>query len=128
MQPEGTADAMNVLAWYPSEGEARGAAATLVERGIGADVEPESIDLAGEGIDGQVTHEGGRYGVTVMADDDLRARQILGLPDASTVPGDRQDEVDGSVRSVLIPVLVAIAVLVTVPLLAFFITFKLSGG
>jgi hypothetical protein len=130
MEPEGTADGMNVLAWYPTEAEARSTAASLVERGIGAEVEvePQSIELAEEGIDSQVTHDGARYGVAVMAIDDHRARQILGLPDAATVLGNREDEVGHSVRSMLIPVLVAVGVLITVPLLAFFITFKLSGG
>ncbi len=31
-------------------------------------------------------------------------------------------------RSILIPVLVAAVVLIVVPLLAFYVTFKLSGG
>ncbi len=130
MDPQPTSDGMNVLQWYASEAEARTAAATLIERGVGADVEtePASIELAGEGIDSQVTHDGARYGVAVLADHDRRAREILGLPDAETVLGDRDDEITRTVRSMLIPVLVAAAVLIVVPLLAFYITFKLSGG
>ncbi len=130
MEPQPTADGMNVLQWYATESEARLAAATLVERGVGADVEtePASLELATEGIDSQVTHDGARFGVAVLADDDRRAREILGLASAAEVLGDRDDEITRSMRSILIPVLVAAVVLITIPLLAFFVTFKLSGG
>ena len=130
MDPQPTADGMNVVQWYDTESEARAAAATLVGRGVGADIEtePASADLAAEGIDSQVSHDGARFGVAVLAVDDRRAREILGLPDAAEVLGDRDDEITRSMRSILIPVLVAAAVLIIVPLLAFFVTFKLSGG
>ncbi len=124
------ADGMDVLQWYGTKREAHAAAATLIERGVGADVEiePASVDLAAEGIDSQVSHDGARFGVAVLAEDFRRAREVLGLPDAAEVLGDRDDEITRSVRSMWIPVLVAIAVLIVVPLLAFFVTFKLSGG
>jgi hypothetical protein len=130
MDPQPTTDGMNVLQWYATEAEARQAAATLIERGVGADMEtePASVELAAEGIDSQVTHDGARFGVAVLATDDRRAREILGLPEAAEVLGDRDDEITRSVRSVLIPVLVAAAVLIIVPLVAFFVSFKLSGG
>ncbi len=130
MDPQPTADGMNVLQWYATDELARQAAATLVAHGVGADVqtEPQSVDLATAGLDSQVTHDGARFGVAVLADDDRRAREILGLPSAEEVLGDRDDEITRSMRSMLIPVLVAIAVLIVVPLLAFFISFKLAGG
>jgi hypothetical protein len=130
VDPQPTSDGMNVLQWYATEAEARQAAATLIERGVGADVEsePASSELAAEGIDSAVTHDGARHAVAVLAHDDRRAREILGLPDAATVLGDRDDEITRTVRSMLIPVLVAAAVLIAVPLLAFFITFKVTGG
>ncbi len=72
MDPQPTADGMNVVQWYGTESEARLAAATLVGRGVGADVEtePAALDLAVEGIDSVVDHDGMRFGVAVLADDD----------------------------------------------------------
>jgi hypothetical protein len=130
MDPQPTPDGMNVLQWYATEDEARRAAALLIERGIGADVEnePAAAELAVEGIDSAVTHDGARFGVAVLAHDDVRAREILGLPDAATVLGDTPEELTRTVRSMLVPVLIAAAVLIVVPLLAFFITVKVSGG
>ncbi len=129
MDLEPTSDGMNVLQWYPTEAEARAAAGMLLERGVVADVEtePDSVELAAEGIESEVTHDGARHGVAVRPVDDVRARQILGLPEAGELGADGEEEV-GTMRAMLIPVLVAMAVLVTVPLLAFFISFKLSGG
>jgi len=115
MQPE----PMIVVDRYPTADEARQHAAALVERGVGATVEPFEPDEGGGGPDEWV--------VTVMPDDRARARELLGLaPDG--LPVDETDELTRSVRTVLVPVLLGLVVLVTVPLLAFFVSFKLSGG
>jgi len=130
MEIERSGDGMNVIEWFATEAEARAAARQLLERGVAADVqtEPAPAELAAEGIDSQVSHDGARHGLAVQAADDVRARQLLGLPDVEPEAGDETDEMTRTVRNVLVPVLVAIVVLITVPLLAFFITFKLSGG
>jgi len=107
---------MIVVERYASADQARRMAASLVERGVGATVEPASSD--GEPAE--------QWAVTVMPDDRARARELLGL---AGVPDDEPDEeLARSVRSVLVPVLIGIVVLVTVPLIAFFVSYKLSGG
>ncbi|HVN50246.1 MAG TPA: hypothetical protein VMT43_02375 [Acidimicrobiales bacterium] len=121
---------MIVVERYASADEARRMAASLVERGVGATVEPVEptgpVEPAGPaGIDPVP-----QWAVTVMPDDRARARELLGLPpDAG--PSEDGDDAGGltrSVRGMLLPVLIAIVVLVTVPLIAFFVSFKLSGG
>ena len=114
MQPEG----MRVVEWYPTQGAARQYAASLVEHGVGATIEPGSD----------------RFGVAVLETDIPRARQLLGLSaDEGAGPqsdGESESEADlaHANRAWLVPVLVAMAVLVIVPLAAFFLSFKLSGG
>ena len=66
----------------------------------------------------------------MLPDDRTRARELLGVPDT---PGDEDDEDDSheltqGVRSVLLPVLIGIAALIVVPIVAFFVSYKLSGG
>ncbi len=110
--------AMTVIERHPLEADARARAATLVTHGIGAAVDHPD-DASPEGA----------YAVTVLPNDALRARQILGV---EPPPDDEEDwDADELVRSSrpwLIPVLVLAAVFVVVPLAAFFITYKLQGG
>ncbi len=56
-----------------------------------------------------------------------RAREMLGIAVTTLRDGDAS-ELTRETRSVLIPVLVGAVVLLVVPLIAFFVTFKLSGG
>jgi hypothetical protein len=107
-------DGLRVLQWYPSADDAQRAASVLVEHGIGAAVERTPTE--------------DQFGVALLPGDVDRGRQILGLPDEATSEDDAMAQLRGSTRTVLLPVLLAAAVLVLVPLLAFFVTFKLSGG
>ena len=109
---------MIVVDRYESVDVARRTAASLVERGVGATVEPVTPD------EPDATE---RWAVTVMPDDRSRARELLGLRD-DHVDADHDEQLTRSVRSVLIPVLVGAVVLLTVPLLAFLVSYKLSGG
>jgi hypothetical protein len=110
------ADDLTVVGWYETAEKANWAAGVLVERGIGAMVEADP--------------DATRFGVALLPADVDRGRQVLGLPEPQSGPVEDGDEDDlrGSARSMLVPVLVAAAVLVLVPLVAFLITFKLSGG
>jgi hypothetical protein len=109
---------MIVVDRYDTVEVARRTAASLVERGVGATVEPVSPD------EPDATE---RWAVTVMPGDRSRARELLGLTDDDGDP-DHEEQLASSVRGVLIPVLVGVVVLITVPLLAFLVSFKLSGG
>jgi hypothetical protein len=107
-------DPMAVVATYETADDAKSQASSLVEHGLGATVE-QSGD--------------GRWTVAVLPGDRSRARELLGLPES---PGDDLDddgdELTRSVRSMLVPVLVGVGVLFLVPLIAFFVSYKLSGG
>jgi hypothetical protein len=104
---------MTALQTYPSTEDAERAAASLVEHGMGATV----------GLDSS-----GQWEVSVLADDATRARQLLGVAEPVVSDDENEAELTAHTRSVLLPVLVGAAVLVIVPLIAFFVTFKLSGG
>ena len=110
---------MIVVERYASADQARRMAASLVERGVGATVEPAS---SGEGDQTE------QWAVTVMPDDRARARELLGLDHGDGPDDGREEELTRSVRAMLLPVLVGIVVLITVPLIAFFVSYKLSGG
>ncbi len=107
-------DGLRVLQWYSSADDAQRAAGALVEHGIGAAVERAPDDA--------------QFGVALLPGDLDRGRQILGLPEENPAEADGDAQLRNSMRTVLIPVLLAAAVLVVVPLVAFFISFKLSGG
>jgi hypothetical protein len=109
---------MIVVNRYDSVDVARRTAASLVERGLGATVEPITPSEPGA-IE--------RWAVTVMPGDRSRARELLGLRDDDP-EHDQTDELARSVRGILVPVLIGVVVLVAVPLLAFLLSFKLSGG
>jgi hypothetical protein len=106
------ADGMRVVEWYPTQGAARQFAASLVEHGVGATIETGSD----------------RFGVAVLEADIPRARELLGLADDPGAEPETEADLAHANRAWLIPVLVAAAVLVIVPLTAFFVSFKLSGG
>jgi len=107
---------MTEIERHAVEGDARARAASLVSRGIGAEVnrQPDAFPR-------------GAYVVTVLPSDAQRARQGLGLEEA---PDDDVDEAEltRSARPWLIPVLILAAAFVVVPLAAFYIAFKLQGG
>ena len=100
-----------VLEWFDALGDASQAASMLVENGVGAVLDQDSPP---------------RTGLAVLGSDAERARQILGLADPE--PTGDEDELKSMNRSWLVPVLVFCAVMVVVPLVAFFMSFKLSGG
>lgn len=102
---------MVVLEWFDAPGDASQAASMLVENGVGAVLDQDSPS---------------RTGLAVLGSDAERARQILGLADPGPMVG--EDELKSMNRSWLVPVLVFCAVMLVVPLVAFFVSFKLSGG
>jgi len=103
---------MTIIEQYPTAQAAQGQAALLGERGGGATVEAD---------------DRGAYAIAVLADDAERAREVLGL-----VETERQDptegELVGAARPWLVPVLLVGMAMCLIPIAAFFITFKLSGG
>ena len=109
---------MTVIERHPLEADARARAASLVTQGIGAAVDHRP-DESPEGA----------YAVTVLPNDALRARQILGVepPPPDEDEWDEEELIHSS-RPWLIPALVLAAVFVVVPLAAFYITYKLQGG
>jgi hypothetical protein len=102
---------MTVIEWFDALDDANQAAAALVEHGVGAILETGSPP---------------RTGLAVLADDAAWARQVLGL-EAEGNASD-SDELRRMSRGWLVPVLVFGLVLILLPLLAFFVSFKLSGG
>ena len=120
---DGTGDApepLTVIAVYRAPEAADQAAKTLVAEGIGSVVDPIA-DPPADGTDRSI-------GVAVVAVDVDRARRVLGIepPDDSDEPDAEQLRREG--RSMLIPVLLIGLAMVLIPLVAFFISFKASGG
>ena len=105
-----------VIAWFDDPADANRAASLLVERGVGAVLDESAPP---------------RVGVTVLPIDAARAREVLSLPEAETTPEDEEQDLQ-DLRAVgrtwLVPVLIFAVALVTIPLIAFFIAFKSSGG
>jgi hypothetical protein len=99
-----------VIEWFDDDAAAHGAAAALVEQGIGAVLDDGSPP---------------RTGLAVLPGEAARARELLGLaaPEA-TGEGDLRT----ASRSWLVPALIFAVALVLVPLIAFFVSFKLAGG
>jgi hypothetical protein len=102
---------MTVVEWFDAVDDASRAAASLVENGVGAVLEHGSPP---------------RTGLAVLAGDATRARQVLGLESIVDEPDD--DELKRMGRGWLVPVLVFGLAMILVPLLAFFLSYKLSGG
>jgi hypothetical protein len=108
---DATTSDMVVIEWFDAPTDASRAAATLVENGVGAVLDDDSPP---------------RTGLAVLGSDAVRARQILGLSEPDTPA--HEDELKAMNRSWLVPVLIFGVALVTIPLIAFFLSFKLSGG
>ena len=101
---------MTVVEVLAGTAEANDRAASLVANGIGAEVRPGN-----QGFE-----------VVVLAGEVVRARQILGIEEPEE-PAD-EEELARSSRGLLVRVLLVAAVFVILPLAAFWITFKVSGG
>jgi hypothetical protein len=103
-------DGYETVARYHVETEADQAVEALVLRGVGALIE------RGE-------HEA-PFALVVVAADANRAREILGLPQVASTEAPRVRD-----RLHLVWMLVIFAAaLIILPVIAFFVTFKLSGG
>jgi hypothetical protein len=102
---------MVVIEWFDEPEDAHRAASALVENGVGAVLDHDSPP---------------RTGLAVLASDSGRARQVLGLAEPKTVAA--EVELRASNRSLLVPVLVCCVAMVVIPLVAFFVSFKLAGG
>jgi hypothetical protein len=107
-------DDMTIIEHYPTVQAAEGQAAYLVERGVGAAV--------------GAPDDSGSFGLSVLSDDAERAREVLGLTEVVEREEPTQIELIGSARPLLIPVLLIGLAMVVIPIVAFLVTFKLSGG
>jgi hypothetical protein len=117
VEPDGFAplEGLTIVLHTETEAAAQQAATTLVERGIGAEVVP--------GGGGET-----RFAVAVLLADSPRACDLLGVERQQQDDDDTDQQLTRSTRNMLIPVLIGIAAFLIVPLLAFLISFKLSGG
>jgi hypothetical protein len=98
-----------VAATYGTEREARDAAATLLLKGMGAATEPAD--------------DGDGFCVMVVPGHAAHAAEILG------VRAEPVAEPEPAGRSQVVPVLLIFgAAMIILPLIAFFVSFKLSGG
>ena len=120
MDDDLTTPEMTVLAWYDDATDARRAAAGLVENGLGAVLDESDPP---------------RTGLAVLPPDAVRARELLGLEAVTTTsddgaPADDADEAElrAMSRTWLIPVLIFGVALIVVPLVAFYLPFRLQGG
>jgi hypothetical protein len=101
---------MVIIGWFDEPEDAHRAASALVENGVGAVLDQNSP----------------RTGLAVLTSDSGRARQVLGLAEPKTVADEL--ELKATNRSLLVPVLICCVAMVVVPLVAFFVSFKLAGG
>jgi hypothetical protein len=109
MEPTG----MTIIEHYGTQDAAQSQALYLVERGVGATVEPE----VGTGA----------FSLAVLADDADRAREVLGLTQVEREEVTETDLIAAN-RPWLIPVLLIGVALFIIPVVAFLAAFKLSGG
>jgi hypothetical protein len=119
------------IAGYPSLDVANATVEDLLLHGIGATVGgPYEPGATGFGVDASVGLDPAEqpYSVLVVATDRLRAREILGLVD------DREQELVAVERArtsapslrILVPVVLVAFILI--PVAAFYLSFKASGG
>jgi hypothetical protein len=107
----------DAIATYPTEREAREAVEALTMRGIGATWQPS---------EGEATSDRPpSFDLLVVQGDGVRACQVLGLPEP--------DEPDAEEGRAAIPdwvwvAAIFLAALIILPALAFFVTYRLSGG
>jgi hypothetical protein len=109
MEPTG----MSIIERYESLEVAQAQAAYLVEHGVGATIE----------TDGGT----GAHGLAVLSADQGRARQLLGLAELDPLEATETDLIRAN-RPWLVPVLLIGLALFVIPVVAFFLAFKLSGG
>jgi hypothetical protein len=99
-----------VVARYQVDDEARQAVETLTLRGIGAMSERQD-------------HPQAPFAVLVVPGETSRAREVLGLPQAASA-----DPVPSRRPQLIWVLAVFVAALIILPVIAFFVSFKLSGG
>lgn len=112
MSGPGVTDGYEIVARYHGAPEAETAAEQLVLRGMGA--------MAEHRADHEAEHV-----VVVVAGDAVRAREILGIapPDEADQPITRPPKTSGFWIAA-----VFLAAMILLPLIAFYVSFKLSGG
>jgi hypothetical protein len=112
MSGRGLTGGYEVVARYHDAPAAEAAAEKLVLRGMGAMVEHRADDEA-------------EHVVVVVAGDEGRAREILGVapPDEADQPVMRPPKTSGFWIA-----LVFLAAMILLPLIAFYVSFKLAGG
>jgi hypothetical protein len=100
-----------IVARYHVEDDAKAAAETLLLGGLGAIVETQTDHQAA-------------FTLVVVPDDADRARALLGLP-----PVDKAEPLRPPAKSNLFWIgAIFIAAMVILPAIAFFVSFKISGG
>lgn len=131
------------VAGFASQRQAVAAAQELIVGGIGSTIEaapltpepsltpepqpPSPAFRPGAEVEpGPVESEGQRFWVLVVPGDRARACELLGLVD--DVAATDLDRVRAGVPPMRYLVVAALVAFVAIPLLAFFITFKLAGG
>lgn len=114
MTTGGESERFEVAVRYPSQRLARQAVENLTIHGIGA------LDEVMEGE----TEDEARFAVLVVPDEVERARELLGVAGSE----DAEAPLPRQGWSTVTVLLIFAAALVIVPLLAFFISYKLFGG
>ncbi|MGZ4710313.1 MAG: hypothetical protein ACXWBN_16380 [Acidimicrobiales bacterium] len=109
MEPTG----MTIIEHYGTREAAASQASYLVERGVGATVEPEVAT--------------GAFSLAVLSADAERAREVLGLTQIQHEEPSESDLIAAN-RPWLVPVLLIVVALFVIPVLAFLAAFKLAGG
>jgi hypothetical protein len=104
---------MTIIEQYPTAEAAQTQAAFLVERGVGATVETDPGS--------------GQPALAVLDDDAERAREVLGLALVERHDPSETELVSAN-RAWLIPVVLIGLALLVVPIIAFFVAFKVAGG
>jgi hypothetical protein len=104
---------MRIIDHHDSLEAAESQAAYLVERGVGATVEPDGAT--------------GSHGVAVLSGDVSRAREVLGLDQVESQDLTETELISAN-RPWLVPVLMIALALFIIPVVAFFFAFKISGG
>jgi hypothetical protein len=109
-------DGYELIAGYESETEARAAVETLLLSGLGARYRSPQESASSE------------FQLQVVAGDGRRAREVLGLPAPEPSAHDRVVELRQRRPPWFAIVVIFLAALVVIPLVAFYVTFKLTGG
>jgi hypothetical protein len=109
-----------IAARYESDDEAREAVEALTLGGVGATWESRATPDAAD--------TGGEFAVLVVPGEAVRAREILGFAAAPDGAGPSAAQKEDRRKQLFWVLLVFGLAMIVVPAIAFFVSFKLSGG